>query len=66
MLGLSRLLLIVAALTGICAVIARFVQPSMLLMILPATWLEVTGVLLLFSIATAILGIAERVEKRAP
>ncbi len=64
MLGLSRWLLVLAVLTGLCAVVARFVQPSLLLRILPSTWLEVTGVLLLFCIATAILGIAEQVTAK--
>lgn len=63
MLALSRLLLIVAVITALCAVVARFVQPALLLMIRPATWLEATGVLLLFAIATAALGIAEGLAK---
>jgi len=66
MLALSRLLLIVAVLTGVCALIARFVQPSLFLMILPRTWLEVTGTLLLFCIAAALLGIADQAAKKAP
>jgi hypothetical protein len=64
MLAASRVLLFVAVLTALCAVIARFVQPSLLLMILPSTWLEATGVLLLFSISTALLGIAEQLPKQ--
>ncbi len=64
MLALSRLLLILAALTGVCALIARFIQPALLLTILPATWLEVTGVLLMFSIATGVLGIADELGKK--
>lgn len=66
MLVLSRVLLIVAILTGICALVARFIQPVTLLLILPATWLEATGVLLLFCIATALLGIADQQARRGP
>lgn len=64
MLGLSRVLLIFAAITCMCALIARFIQPALLLMILPATWLTATGVLLLFCIAAALLGIADEMIKK--
>lgn len=64
MLGSSRFLLALAVMTGLCAMIARFVQPKTFLLILPATWLEATGVLLLFSIAFSLLGIARKLEAR--
>lgn len=66
MLSLSRLILIIAVLTGLCALAARFIQPTLLLTILPATWLEVTGILLLFCVAAALLGIADQMAKKAP
>jgi hypothetical protein len=64
MLAISRLLMIAAVLTGVCALIARFMQPALFLMILPATWLEVTGTLLLFCIGAALLGIADQMAKK--
>ena len=64
MMVFSRIFFALAGLTGICALIARFVQPQLLLMILPATWLAATAVLLLFSIALSVLAIATAMEKK--
>jgi hypothetical protein len=65
MLSLSRLLWIVAILSGLCALVARFIRLPLLLTIRPDTWLEATGVLLLFCIATALLGIADQMVRKA-
>lgn len=62
MLSLARLLVVVAVLTGILALVSRFGSP---ILVQPDTWLEVSGLLLLFGIATALLGIGEVLQARA-
>ena len=64
MLALSRLAFILAVVFGICALVARFVQPPILLVVDPTTWLIVTGLLLVGSIALSLLGIADLAAKK--
>lgn len=64
MMTFSRILFALAVITGILAVVARFVQPKTLLMIQPATWVDVTGLLLLFSVAATLTAIHGLLEKK--
>ena len=64
MLALSRVMFILAVVCGICALVARFVGPPTMLVIHPSTWLAVTGLLLVFSIALSLLGIADLMAKK--
>jgi len=64
MLGISKLLLVVAIVTAICSVISRFAAGVLPRTIAASTWLDVTTLLLLFGILTALLGVAALMEKK--
>ena len=64
MVAFARICFILAVLTALCAVLARFLQLEPLTIILPATWLKGTGLLLLASVAACVLELAENACKK--
>ncbi len=52
--GLYRVFMLLAVLAAICGLVARFSMPGQILVVHAGTWLQVTGLLLLFAIAVAL------------
>jgi len=51
--GVYRLFMLLAVLAAVCGLVARFYMPGQVLVVHAGTWLQVTGLLLLFAIAVA-------------
>lgn len=59
MVVLHRVLILLAAVVGIVAVVARIWHPELLLVITPSAWLRFTDTLLLFALALMVAQITE-------
>ena len=60
MLVFARIMFVLAVVAGIVACATRFVEPSLVPVILPITLLKVTGLFFLGSAAASLLEIAEK------